>query len=139
MIVLDMDDTLLTDDHQISARNKKAIKAAQEKGLYVVLASGRPTPAMINFAKELELDTYNSYIISFNGGQIIEMANEKVIFEQSLAVKDIHELYDFSEAHKTAFITYKNGAIVGTKTSEYIDVEKKPNRYVLSKSRRFKN
>ncbi len=124
MIVLDMDDTLLTDDHQISIRNRKAIKTAQEKGIYVVLASGRPTPAMISFAKELELDKYNSYIISFNGGQIIEMATEKVIFEQSLAIKDLHELFDFSEINNTAFITYKNGKIVGTKESKYIDVEK---------------
>ena len=125
MIVLDMDDTLLKDDHTISKRNKKAIKAAQEAGKYVVLASGRPTPAMINYAKELELDKYNSYIISFNGGQIINMADETCIFEQTLAVKDIHQLYDFSKEHKTAFITYYDGKIIGTQESEYIDVEKK--------------
>ncbi|NIJ44614.1 hypothetical protein FHR24_001053 [Wenyingzhuangia heitensis] len=124
MIVLDMDDTLLTDDHTISIRNKKAIKAAQEKGVYVVLASGRPTPAMTNFAKELELDKYNSYIISFNGGQIINMTTEECIFEQTLKVKDIHQLYDYSQANNTAFITYYNGAIIGTQDSEYIDVEK---------------
>ncbi|MGY5352756.1 Cof-type HAD-IIB family hydrolase [Wenyingzhuangia sp. IMCC45533] len=123
MIVLDMDDTLLTDDHTISDRNKKAVKAAQEKGIYVVLASGRPTPAMTHFAKELELDKYNSYIISFNGGQIINMANDECIFEQSLKVEDLHEIFDFSEANQTAFITYSNGAIVGTKDSEYVDIE----------------
>ncbi len=124
MIVLDMDDTLLTDDHTISERNKKAIKQAQENGKYVVLASGRPTDAMLSFAKELELDKYNSYIISFNGGQIIEMQSGNCIFEQSLAVTDLHEIYDFSEANNTAFITYENGSIIGTKNSEFIDVEK---------------
>lgn len=125
MIVLDMDDTLLKDDHTISNRNKKAIKAAQKAGKYVVLASGRPTPAMVNYAKELELDKYNSYIISFNGGQIISMADETCVFEQTLAVKDIHQLYDFSQEHKTAFITYYDGKIIGTQESKYIDVEKK--------------
>lgn len=125
MIVLDMDDTLLKDNHTISERNKKAIKAAQETGKYVVLASGRPTPAMVTYAKELELDKYNSYIISFNGGQIIGMADEACVFEQTLEVKDIHQLYDFSQEHKTAFITYYDGKIIGTKESEYIDVEKK--------------
>lgn len=125
MIVLDMDDTLLKDDHTISDRNKKAIKAAQETGKYVVLASGRPTPAMVNYAKELALDKYNSFIISFNGGQIINMVDETCIFEQTLAVDDIHQLYDFSKAHQTAFITYSDGKIVGTQESEYIDVEKK--------------
>lgn len=124
MIVLDMDDTLLTDNHTISNRNKKAIKAAQEKGIYVVLASGRPTAAMTSFARELELNKYNSYIISYNGSQIIDMSNEFCIFEQTLEVKDLHEMFDFSEANNTAFITYENGAIIGTKDSEYIDVEK---------------
>ncbi|MGY5353315.1 Cof-type HAD-IIB family hydrolase [Wenyingzhuangia sp. IMCC45467] len=124
MIVLDMDDTLLKDDHTISERNKKAIKAAQEAGKYVVLASGRPTPAMVNYAKELELDKYNSFIISFNGGQLISMKDETCIFEQTLNVKDIHNLYDFSVMNKTAFITYFDGKIIGTQESEYIDVEK---------------
>jgi hydroxymethylpyrimidine pyrophosphatase-like HAD family hydrolase len=42
MLVLDMDDTLLTDDHRISKKNKSAIAQAQEAGVKVVLASGRP-------------------------------------------------------------------------------------------------
>ncbi|MDO6801629.1 Cof-type HAD-IIB family hydrolase [Wenyingzhuangia sp. 1_MG-2023] len=125
MIVLDMDDTLLTDNHTISDRNKRAIKAAQEKGIYVVLASGRPTAAMVHYAKELQLDQYNSYIISFNGSQIIDMAKEECIFEQTLSVEDVHDIYDFGQANNTAFITYKDGVIIGTKDSEYIDVERK--------------
>jgi hydroxymethylpyrimidine pyrophosphatase-like HAD family hydrolase len=54
MLVIDMDDTLLTDDH-ISEENKEML-LKQEKGVYVILASGRPTPAMIAYAKELKLD-----------------------------------------------------------------------------------
>ena len=41
MLVLDMDDTLLTDDHKISGLNKKVLLQAQAKGVYVVLASGQ--------------------------------------------------------------------------------------------------
>ncbi|WP_010135220.1 Cof-type HAD-IIB family hydrolase [Ochrovirga pacifica] len=123
MIVLDMDDTLLTDEHTISDRNRKAIKAAQQKGVYVVLASGRPTPAMLGFARELELDHYKSFIISFNGSQIINMATETCIFEQALHVKDIHYLYQFSQNHKTAFLTYDGNTIVSSKKSQYVDVE----------------
>jgi hydroxymethylpyrimidine pyrophosphatase-like HAD family hydrolase len=55
MLVIDMDDTLLTDDHIISEENKEML-LKQEKGVYVILASGRPTPAMIAYAKELKLD-----------------------------------------------------------------------------------
>lgn len=51
MIVLDLDDTLLRDDHTISPRTKEALMTAQEQGVKVVLASGRPTFGMRNVAK----------------------------------------------------------------------------------------
>lgn len=38
MIVLDLDDTLLRDDHTISPRTKEALMTAQEQGVKVVLA-----------------------------------------------------------------------------------------------------
>ena len=56
MIVLDLDDTLLRDDRTISPRTKQALLDAQAAGVKVVLASGRPTYAMIAIAEELELD-----------------------------------------------------------------------------------
>ena len=43
MIVLDLDDTLLRDDLTISNRTKQALMDAQEAGVKVVLASGRPS------------------------------------------------------------------------------------------------
>jgi Cof subfamily protein (haloacid dehalogenase superfamily) len=123
MLVLDMDDTLLTDDHQISDKNKAMIQKAQELGVYVVLASGRPTPAMINYAKDLNLHTNESYILAYNGGQIIEMKSEEVLFEQSISKEHIHQLYDFSVANNVDIITYFDGAIVTENESEYIDLE----------------
>jgi Cof subfamily protein (haloacid dehalogenase superfamily) len=123
MLVLDMDDTLLTDDHLISDKNKSLIRQAQEMGVYVVLASGRPTPAMVNYAKDLGLHTYESYILAYNGGQIIEMKTEKVLFEQGISKEHIHELYDFSVANDVHIITYFDGAIITENDSKYIDLE----------------
>ena len=122
MLVLDMDDTLLTDDHRISVENKEMLFKAQELGVYVILASGRPTPAMVSFAKELQLD--NSYMISYNGAVITDLKEDKVIFEQTLTQQQIHELYDYSLESKTHIITYVDGEIVSETDSEYIDVEK---------------
>ena len=82
MLVLDLDDTLLTDDHRISDRNREMLIQAQERGVKVVLASGRPTPAMIPFADELELERFGSYIISFNGAVITDMSSRQPIFER---------------------------------------------------------
>jgi Cof subfamily protein (haloacid dehalogenase superfamily) len=124
MLVLDMDDTLLTDDHKISELNKKVLLEAQAKGVYVVLASGRPTSAMIAYAKELELDLNDSYIISFNGAIISTVKDDLVLFEQKLTIEQIHELYDYSVKMKTHIITYLDNEIISETDSEYIDIEK---------------
>ena len=124
MLVLDMDDTLLTDDHKISVQNKEMILKAQQKGIYVILASGRPTSAMTPFAKELELDIHNSYMISFNGAVISTAKEGKIIFKQTLSKAQIHDLYDFSIKSKTDIITYLNDEIISETDSEYIQIEK---------------
>ena len=122
MLVLDMDDTLLNDDHIISNENKVMLSKARELGVHIVLASGRPTPAMTVYAKELQLD--NSYMISYNGAVITDLKENKVIFEQTLTQEQIHELYDYSLKSKTHIITYVDGKIVSETDSEYIDIEK---------------
>ena len=72
MIVLDLDDTLLKNDGTISRKTNKTLKKAQEDGVKVVLASGRPTFAIASVANALELEKYGGYIISYNGARIIE-------------------------------------------------------------------
>ena len=123
MLVLDMDDTLLTDDHTISKRNKEALLKAQKIGVYVVLASGRPTPAMLSYAEELNLAAYKSYILAYNGAVILSMEDNTILFEQSLTKEEIHQLYDFSIAHNVDIITYIEGHIISEGTSPYIETE----------------
>jgi Cof subfamily protein (haloacid dehalogenase superfamily) len=123
MLVLDMDDTLLTDDHTISAHNTEMLLKAQELGVYVVLASGRPTPAMTKYATHLELQRFNSYMLSYNGAVITSMKDNSTLFEQSLTKEEIHKLYDFSIAQKVHIITYINGKIISETDSPYIDIE----------------
>lgn len=124
MLVVDMDDTLLNDNHIISDINKEMLLKAQEMGVYVVLASGRPTSAMIEYAKYLQCDINNSYMISFNGSTITDLKEDVVLFEQALTKEQIHSLYDFSLENNTHIITYLDGKIISERHSEYIDIEK---------------
>jgi len=123
MLVLDLDDTLLTDNHTISAHNKAMLIAAQKQGVKVVLASGRPTPAMLQYADELQLAHYGSYLISFNGAMITDMKNQEILFEKSLTKEEIHDLYDFSLQNKVHIITYSDKGVISETHSEYINVE----------------
>lgn len=123
MLVVDMDDTLLTDDHEISIENKEMLLKAQEMGVYVVLASGRPTSAMINYAKELHCDINNSFMISFNGSTITDLKEDKVLFEHALTKEQIHAIYDFSKQNNTDIITYLDDKIISENSSDYINIE----------------
>jgi HAD superfamily hydrolase (TIGR01484 family) len=53
LIALDMDGTLLTTDKNVSVKTEAAIKAAREKGVKVVLASGRPLNGITRYLEEL--------------------------------------------------------------------------------------
>ncbi|WP_088101969.1 Cof-type HAD-IIB family hydrolase [Halalkalibacter urbisdiaboli] len=123
MIVLDMDDTLLQDDHSISQRTIEALMSAQERGVKVVLASGRPSYAMHDYADQLKLADYGSYILSFNGAKIINCKTKEEIFGQSLPPETVHQLVDLSHQENVGIHTYVGDTIVTEKANEYSDVE----------------
>ena len=69
LLVLDVDGTLLNDKKEITPRTHAALLKAQQMGVHVVLASGRPTNGVQPLAEALELNHYGGFILSYNGGQ----------------------------------------------------------------------
>lgn len=123
MIVLDMDDTLLRDDHTVSERTQKALMNAQEMGVKVVLASGRPTYAMVDVAKQLKLDYYGSFILSFNGAKIINAKTNEELFSSTLSPQTAHRLYDISKRENVGIQTYVGDSIITETPNPYSDIE----------------
>ena len=83
-IAMDLDDTLLTSDLQISNETKKALLKCQEDGIIVILASGRPIYAIEKYAKELELEKYGGYIVGFNGAAVKDCHTGQLIMQKNL-------------------------------------------------------
>ena len=123
MIVLDLDDTLLRDDHSISVRTKDALMKAQEVGVKVVLASGRPTFGMRHIAQELNLDQYGSYILSFNGGKIINCSTEEEMFSSTLSSEAVHKLFELSIREGVYIHTYIGDEIITQDENPFTDIE----------------
>ncbi|MGM7722447.1 Cof-type HAD-IIB family hydrolase [Metabacillus sp. Hm71] len=123
MIVLDLDDTLLRDDHSISARTKQSLMEAQEMGVKVVLASGRPTFGMKHIAEELSLAEYGSYILSFNGGKIINCRNLEEVFSSTLTPEAVCDLYHISRREDVFIHTYVGDEIVTETENPYTTIE----------------
>ena len=83
IIVLDLDGTLTNRDKVITPRTKKALMEAQARGKKVVLASGRPTQGVMPLAEELDLKAYGGFILSYNGGRIMNCTTGEVYFPGS--------------------------------------------------------
>lgn len=90
MIALDMDGTLLNPQHQITPKAKAAIDEAQRRGIYVVLASGRPYIGMKKYVSELGLDRAGQYCISYNGALVQHANSGEPIIETALGIEDYH-------------------------------------------------
>lgn len=73
LIALDLDGTLLTDDKEISEQNKHMLFKVAEAGHIVVIATGRPHRASINYYHELKM---NTPMVNFNGA-LIHHPNDK--------------------------------------------------------------
>lgn len=123
MIVTDMDDTLLRDDHTVSERTKNAIEKAQQMGVKFVLASGRPTFAMREFADQFKLAEYESYILSYNGAVITCMKRNEEIHRDMLSSEEVHELVEHSKEHDVYIHTYLGDDIVTDENNKYTDIE----------------
>ncbi|WP_096190699.1 Cof-type HAD-IIB family hydrolase [Evansella halocellulosilytica] len=74
IIAVDLDGTLLTDDKNISLKNRTALAKVRELGHKVVIATGRPYRASKAYYEELFLDTP---MVNFNGAFIHHPKNEK--------------------------------------------------------------
>ncbi|MBD1577148.1 sugar-phosphatase [Vibrio sp. S11_S32] len=83
LIALDMDGTLLNSEHKITKHNKQAISQARAMGVTVVLASGRPLNGMLAALEELEMNTDQDYVISYNGS-MVQTADSKTVIRQEI-------------------------------------------------------
>lgn len=82
LIALDLDDTLLNDERQISDGNVSALQQCAEKGIYVVLCSGRAEDAILPFVRRLEIagKEAGKFLIAINGCSIFDMHKRQQIF-----------------------------------------------------------
>jgi Cof subfamily protein (haloacid dehalogenase superfamily) len=94
LCAIDLDDTLLGPDHQISARNARAVRAVVERGATVLIASGRMHASTLRFAEQLELDTP---IISYNGAWVKNPRTNEVWLREQIPADLAAAVMDYCE------------------------------------------
>lgn len=112
MIVLDLDGTLTNRDKVITDHTKRVLMEAQKRGKKVVLASGRPTYGVMPLAEELELDKYEGYILSYNGGVITDCRTREVVFQKKLPVETNRRIAELAAEERVDLMTYQDAMII---------------------------
>ncbi len=80
-IVFDLDGTLLNSDQMISARNQRALDACRERGISIVIATGRPPRAVRHL---LVSDALRGFVIYLDGALTIHESRGVIYNHQTI-------------------------------------------------------
>lgn len=125
LIALDLDDTLLRTDLNISPRTRKTIKRCLAEGIKVILASGRTYNAVYPYIKMLSLQKNDGYVICENGSLIQEAATGKIVEQTTLPTKSALAAFDMIDAEGFPAQIYEDGVAYVSRKNEFAVYEKK--------------
>lgn len=132
ILVLDIDGTLVNSKKEITPETLKYLTKIQEEGHIVALASGRPYPGMKGYAKEIGLDKFGGYALSFNGGKIINCKTGETVFEKAIPKRFAPIIYKYAKDNGIGMVTYQGGTVIsGTDIDEYMEYEARLNYMVM--------
>lgn len=122
IIALDMDETLLQPNKTISKEDKEALIKAQEKGIYVVLATGRPIFGIRKYIDELQIPD-KGYAICFNGAEVTTIDTKERIYNEKLNGEDLHYLADLSKKLNVNMHGFDKNGCFSERMSKYTELE----------------
>lgn len=103
LVCIDMDGTLLGENHTVSKENKEALKKATELGVHIAITTGRLFTSAKMYS---DLIGVKAPIISSNGGYIKEKDKEEIIYESPIPRENLYKIYDVIKKYN--FLTYFN-------------------------------
>ena len=93
ILFVDLDGTLTNSKQEISEYTKDILKKATNKGIYIIICSGRPN---IYTIKKSQLANATNIVISDNGALIYDYYNNKTIYENPISEELLKRIFDFS-------------------------------------------
>lgn len=115
LVVIDLDGTMLNQYGYINENTKNILKMVQDKGIEIVIASGRPIDSTKNFAKEINC---KNYFVSGNGAIIYDIAKDEIIYENTLKKSKVLDIIKICEENSIFYNIYTEKEII-TKNLQY--------------------
>ncbi|MNB81897.1 Sugar phosphatase YidA [compost metagenome] len=103
LIAIDIDDTLINDDKEVTPATQKALEAAVAAGVVVTLATGRAYASAQAIARQTGL---NVPIITYQGALVKNLLDEKVLYERYVPQDAVRKLFEYCIEHNLHLQTY---------------------------------
>lgn len=111
LMAIDLDGTLLNSFGEVSENTRKALQAAKEKGVEVVLASGRPISSTESLAVELGVD---NYLISGNGAAVYDIKEQKVVYDRFLTKEQVMKIAKLCDNNSFFYNVYTEDEVIAS-------------------------
>lgn len=119
MIVLDIDGTLTNDEKEITPKTLAALKKAQENGVILVLASGRPVAGLQKLCRELEMEKHHGILLAYNGGKLLDAQSGAVLYEKAIPVERAKAVLSHLEQFPVSPMVMKENCLYVPKKEGY--------------------
>ena len=140
LVALDLDGTLFDNRSRISKRNLTAIRSITDKGIHVVISTGRPFEG-IPF--DQIKGTGINYAITANGSGIYEISTGKCLYENAMDEELVTPILNFlltRDIHMDAFIGGKGYTpIQCVETAQKLTVPSSIKNYIITTRTRLDN
>lgn len=109
MVAIDLDGTMLNQYGIITEKTKDVIKKVQEKGVEVIIASGRAITSVKRFSKEINSE---KYFISGNGAITYDIKNNRILYENVLKKQKALKIIKICEENSIYYNVYTENGII---------------------------
>ena len=109
LVAIDLDGTMLNSYGIVTQNTKEVIKKVQEKGIEVIIASGRPIDSIKTIAKEIESE---NYFISGNGAILYDIKKDEIIYENILKKAKTLDIIKICEENSIYYNIYTEKEIL---------------------------
>ena len=121
LFLSDLDGTLLTEQKTISKRTMDALRAYAEAGNVFAICTGRDINSARKVYYDLKLNLKVSFIVAFNGGQILDVEKEKTICRIGIEKSVARQVLDMSKAYGVHAHTYNDRFILTESYDECVE------------------
>ena len=109
MIAIDIDGTLLNSKSELTKKTIDILKEASDRGVYIVLTSGRISTNVKNFCNKIGA---NQYLIAENGASVINLKTNEIEYSKYIPKDVVNKVLDICEENSIYYMVYTQKELI---------------------------